>query len=84
MIEYKFEAFQAFQDMVYSIKEDVVRYILRVKVVENRAGEKVITNQGEEESKRQPVRVGRKLGVMNAAPPVEVGKKIQALLWERG
>ncbi|MDD4172074.1 MAG: preprotein translocase subunit SecA, partial [Syntrophomonas sp.] len=31
LVEYKFEAYEAFQSMVYSIKEDVVRYILRVR-----------------------------------------------------
>ncbi|HHW60383.1 MAG TPA: preprotein translocase subunit SecA [Syntrophomonadaceae bacterium] len=74
LIEYKFEAFQAFQDMVYSIKEDVVRYILRVKVVEKPEERKVITNQGGEESKRQPVRVGRKIG-RNERCPCGSGKK---------
>ena len=33
LVEYKFEAYNAFQDMVESIKEDLVRYIFRVRVV---------------------------------------------------
>ena len=33
LVEYRYEAYEAFQAMVYSIKEDVVRFILRVKVV---------------------------------------------------
>jgi preprotein translocase subunit SecA len=48
LIEYKFEAFEAFQAMIYSIKEDVVRHIMRVRVVERPQERKMIVNQGEE------------------------------------
>jgi len=61
LIEYKFEAFEAFQAMIFSIKEDVVRYILRVRVVERPEERKMIVNQGEEAEKK-PVRVGSKIG----------------------
>lgn len=73
LIEYKFEAYQAFQDMVYSIKEDVVRYVLRVKVVEKPAERRMVTNQGDSEPK-QPIRVGKKIG-RNEPCPCGSGKK---------
>lgn len=61
LIEYKFEAFEAFQAMIFSIKEDVVRYVLRVRVVEKLEERKISVNQGEETEKK-PVRVGNKIG----------------------
>ncbi|MGR6837078.1 preprotein translocase subunit SecA [Syntrophomonas erecta] len=73
LVEYKFEAYDAFQSMVYSIKEDVVRYILRVKVVEKPEERKIIVNQGEETEKK-PVRVGKKIG-RNDPCPCGSGKK---------
>lgn len=73
LIEYKFEAFEAFQGMVFSIKEDVVRYILRVKVIEKPEERKMIVNQGEGTEKK-PVRVGDKIG-RNDPCPCGSGKK---------
>ena len=72
LIEYKFEAFEAFQEMVFSIKADVVRYILRVRVVERQQERKMFVNQGEESEKR-PVRV-KKIG-RNEPCPCGSGKK---------
>ncbi|HBQ25179.1 MAG TPA: preprotein translocase subunit SecA, partial [Syntrophomonas sp.] len=54
LVEYKFEAFNAFEAMVYSIKEDVVRYILRVKVVQQPQERQTFVNQGEEEAEKKP------------------------------
>lgn len=73
LVEYKFEAYQAFQEMVYSIKEDVVRYILRVRVVEKPEERKIIENQGEDTVKK-PVKVGKKIG-RNEPCPCGSGKK---------
>ncbi|MGI6413253.1 MAG: preprotein translocase subunit SecA [Syntrophomonadaceae bacterium] len=73
LIEYKFEAFEAFQQMVYSIKEDVVRYILRVKVVKQPEERKIFVNQGEDASPKT-VRVGKKIG-RNDPCPCGSGKK---------
>ena len=73
LIEYKFEAFEAFQAMIYSIKEDVVRYILRVRVVERPEERKMIVNQGEDAEKK-PVKVGDKIG-RNDLCPCGSGKK---------
>jgi len=73
LIEYKFEAFEAFQSMVYSIKEDVVRYILRVRVVQKPEERKTVEGQAEETQKK-PVRTGKKIG-RNDPCPCGSGKK---------
>ncbi|WP_061212729.1 preprotein translocase subunit SecA [Syntrophomonas wolfei] len=73
LIEYKFEAFEAFQMMIESMKEDVVRYIFRVKVVRQPEERKTFENQGEEAEKK-PVRVGKKIG-RNDLCPCGSGKK---------
>jgi preprotein translocase subunit SecA len=73
LIEYKFEAYDAFQSMVYSIKEDVVRYIFRVKVVQQREERKTFENQGGETEKK-PIRVEKKVG-RNDPCPCGSGKK---------
>ena len=59
--------------MIYSIKEDVVRYILRVRVVERPEERKMIVNQSEDAEKK-PVRVGDKIG-RNDLCPCGSGKK---------
>lgn len=73
LIEYKFEAFEAFQAMIFSIKEDVVRYVLRVKVIERPEERKMVMNQGEDVEKK-PVHVGDKVG-RNDTCPCGSGKK---------
>ncbi|MEA4924945.1 MAG: preprotein translocase subunit SecA [Syntrophomonadaceae bacterium] len=73
LVEYKFEAYEAFQAMVFSIKEDVVRFILRVKIVERPEERRMVTNQGEDTVKK-PVHVGEKIG-RNDPCPCGSGKK---------
>ena len=73
LIEYKFEAYEAFQAMVFSIKEDVVRYILRVRVIERPEERKMVMNQGEDAEKK-PIHVGEKTG-RNDPCPCGSGKK---------
>ncbi|MCX5779594.1 MAG: preprotein translocase subunit SecA [Firmicutes bacterium] len=73
LIEYKFEAYEAFQNMIYSIKEDVVRFILRVRIVERLEERKTVTNQSEDVEKK-PVQVGEKTG-RNDPCPCGSGKK---------
>ncbi len=73
LIEYKFEAYEAFQSMVYSIKEDVVRYILRLKVVQNPEERKISTSHSEDTIKK-PVRRDKKVG-RNEPCPCGSGKK---------
>jgi preprotein translocase subunit SecA len=82
LVEYKFEAYEAFQSMVYSIKEDVVRYILRLKVVQNPEERKISTSHNEEKVKKAGAP-----GEENRAQPalsLRQRKKIQTLLWSKG
>ena len=74
LVEYKFEAYNAFEDMVNSIKEDMVRYIFRVRVVAQPEQRAMVENRGEEEKARKPVRVGKKIG-RNDPCPCGSGKK---------
>jgi preprotein translocase subunit SecA len=55
------------------MKEDVVRYILRVRVVQKLEERKMVENQGEEAEKK-PVKVGPKIG-RNDMCPSGSGKK---------
>ncbi len=73
LVEYKFEAYEAFQTMIFSIKEDVVRFILRVRIVERPEERKMVMNQGEDAEKK-PVHVGDKVG-RNDPCPCGSGKK---------
>ncbi|NLW92081.1 MAG: preprotein translocase subunit SecA [Syntrophomonadaceae bacterium] len=73
LIEYKFEAFDAFQSMIHSIKEDLLRYIMRIRVVEQQEERVTFVNQGEEAEKK-PVKVGKKVG-RNEPCPCGSGKK---------
>lgn len=75
LIEYKFEAFEAFQDMIFAIKEDVVRYILRMRVVAKPEERKMVANHGGgEDGVKKPVKVGEKVG-RNDPCPCGSGKK---------
>ncbi len=73
LIEYKFEAFDAFQIMIESIKEDVVRYILRVRIVEKPEERKIIT-AGSPDDIKKPVKAENKIG-RNDPCPCGSGKK---------
>ncbi|MGB9859529.1 MAG: preprotein translocase subunit SecA, partial [Moorellaceae bacterium] len=55
LIEYKFEAYQMFQEMIASIQEDVVRYLYHVRVVvpEERRPRRLVENRYQEEGVRQ-------------------------------
>jgi preprotein translocase subunit SecA len=81
LVEYKFEAYEAFQAMVYSIKEDVVRYILRLKVVQNPEERKISTSHNEEKVKK-PVRREKKIG-RNQPCPCGSGKKYKHCCGQR-
>ncbi|MGE5423082.1 MAG: preprotein translocase subunit SecA [Ignavibacteriales bacterium] len=73
LIEYKFEAFNAFQDMIQSIKEDFVRYLFRVRLVVQ-PQERVMVENHEEDTPRKPVKVDNKVG-RNDLCPCGSGKK---------
>ncbi|MGI9953193.1 preprotein translocase subunit SecA [Moorellaceae bacterium AZ2] len=76
LIEYKFEAYQMFQEMIASIQEEVVRYLYHVRVAlpEERRPRRVIENRYQEEGPRQPVRREQKIG-RNDPCPCGSGKK---------
>jgi len=76
LVEYKFEAYQMFQEMVASIQEEVVRYLYHVKLVvpEERRPRKLIENRYQEEAPRQPFRREQKIG-RNDPCPCGSGKK---------
>lgn len=67
LIEYKFEAYDAFQIMIESIKEDVVRYIMRVRIVQKPEERKIIENSSPDDIKK-PVKVENKVGRNDPCP----------------
>ena len=73
LVEYKFEAFEAFQEMIYSIKEEVVRTIMRVKVVEQ-PKERQMNVAPKDGAVKKPVKAGKKIG-RNDPCPCGSGKK---------
>lgn len=74
LVEYRFEAYEAFQAMIYSIKEDVVRFILRVRVVQKLEEKATVEVQGGGEVEKKPVKTGPKVG-RNDPCPCGSGKK---------
>ncbi len=75
LIEYKFEGYQMFQNMIESIQEDTVRYIFRVNVVEEREEPKnVVENKYVEEGPKKPIRNENQIG-RNDPCPCGSGKK---------
>ncbi|MCL2336690.1 MAG: preprotein translocase subunit SecA [Firmicutes bacterium] len=74
LIEYKFESYQMFQNMVESIQEDVVRYMFRVNVVQAPEQRQTVENKYQEEGAAQPVRKEEKIG-RNSPCPCGSGKK---------
>ncbi len=76
LVEYKFEAYAMFQEMIKSIQEDVVRYLFRVQIAPaaaERRPRRLVENRGEEEERPRPVRV-QHIG-RNAPCPCGSGKK---------
>jgi len=83
LVEYKIEGFQMFQEMVHSVKEDVLHYLYRVtfshaeqKQEVEKQKEEVYYNRGDEaaETKQAPKRVSEKIG-RNDPCPCGSGKK---------
>ncbi|MDI6711163.1 MAG: preprotein translocase subunit SecA [Bacillota bacterium] len=77
LVEYKFESYEMFQNMIAAIQEDVVRYLFRVRVaVQPQERRQVVENRGTgaEEGPRQPVRREKKVG-RNDPCPCGSGKK---------
>lgn len=77
MIEYRFEGYEMFQNMINAIQDDVVRYIFRVDVAQpQQEKRKIVENRYDEEDTKKPVRKGKKLVVMTPAPAT-VAKSIK-------
>ncbi|MHB1041680.1 MAG: preprotein translocase subunit SecA [Eubacteriales bacterium] len=65
LVEYKFEGYEMFQNMIDNIQEDVVRYMFRVNIVrrEDRPKERRLTeNRYAEDRSKQPVKKEQKVG----------------------
>ncbi|OAT80198.1 preprotein translocase subunit SecA [Desulfotomaculum copahuensis] len=76
LIEYKFEGYEMFQNMIAAIQEDVVRYIYRVNIVQapQPRQRQVVENRGDDDGPQQPVRREQKVG-RNDPCPCGSGKK---------
>ncbi len=84
LVEYKFEGYQMFQDMIAGIQEEIVRYVFRARVVQEEARQpsNVVEGRGyeegeagtEEPKKTKPVRRQNKVG-RNQPCPCGSGKK---------
>ncbi|MCL2766118.1 MAG: preprotein translocase subunit SecA [Peptococcaceae bacterium] len=78
LIEYKMEGYDMFQNMVDSIQDDVVRYIYRVKILQQAQVQprKTVENRYQEEGPKRPVRREQKVG-RNDMCPCGSGKKFK-------
>ncbi|SHE66089.1 preprotein translocase subunit SecA [Desulforamulus putei] len=76
LIEYKFEAYEMFNNMIANIQDDVVRYIYRVSLVPAQPREQrvVVENRSADEGPRQPLRKEQQVG-RNDPCPCGSGKK---------
>ena len=85
VIEYKFEAYEMFNNMIASIQEDVVRYIFRVNLVpaQPKAQRVVVENRSGDEGPRQPVRKEQQIG-RNDPCPCGSGKKYKKCCGQGG
>lgn len=79
VVEYKFEGYQMFEEMIKSIQEDSIKFILRSRIDHEHApqrekvAEPIIASHGDEEVKK-PVVKGEKIG-RNDLCPCGSGKK---------
>jgi len=76
LIEYKFESYDMFNNMIEAIKEDIARLIFRVTVVkEQERPRNVVENRyAEEDQERKPIRKEKTIG-RNDPCPCGSGKK---------
>jgi preprotein translocase subunit SecA len=70
LIEYKFEGYEMFQNMIASIQEDAVKYIFRVNLVQEPQPRQMnlVENKYAEEGPKQPVRRQVKVGRNDPCP----------------
>ncbi|MCG8401940.1 MAG: preprotein translocase subunit SecA [Firmicutes bacterium] len=83
LIEYKFESYQMFQNMVDTIQDDVVRYVFRVDVVQAPQQRQTVENKYQEEGPAQPVRREAKVG-RNEPCPCGSSKKYKKCCGQTG
>lgn len=74
LVEYKFEAFDMFHEMIGEIQSDVVRYLMRVNVVEAPKERQNVFENRSEETTKKPVRKESQVG-RNDPCPCGSGKK---------
>ncbi|MDD2498968.1 MAG: SEC-C metal-binding domain-containing protein, partial [Desulfitobacteriaceae bacterium] len=75
LVEYKFEAYNMFNEMIGDIQSEVIRYMMRVNVVEAPQERKnVVENKNAEEGPKKPVRKHKQVG-RNDPCPCGSGKK---------
>ncbi|MFA5880725.1 MAG: preprotein translocase subunit SecA [Eubacteriales bacterium] len=76
LVEYKFEGYEMFQNMISSIQEDVVRYIFRVNIVQEPAHQhqNIVENKYADDVVKQPRKVEKRIG-RNDPCPCNSGKK---------
>ncbi|HOB19492.1 MAG TPA: preprotein translocase subunit SecA [Candidatus Atribacteria bacterium] len=79
VIEYKFEGYEMFEEMIHSIQEEVVRLLYHIRVQQNmpkreRVAEPTEASHGGEAPERKPVVKGAKVG-RNDPCPCGSGKK---------
>lgn len=74
LVEYKFEAYDMFQAMIESIREESVMYLYRIRVVTETQSEPesyldhAVAHHGDEEVEKKPLEVGDKPGRNNLCP----------------
>ena len=75
LVEYKFEGYDMFQNMIDALREDVVRYVFRVNVVQAPQQQRqIVENKYQEDAAKVPVRREAKIG-RNEPCPCGSGKK---------
>lgn len=65
-VEFRFEGMEMFEEMVFNIKEDTIKYLYRVqaekKIERERVAEPTATNHGDSPVKKEPRKVTKKAG----------------------
>ena len=75
LVEYKYEAYDMFQQMIEEIQEEIVRYVYNVNIVERpRERQDLVENRGEEEEQKKTPVHSNKIG-RNEPCPCGSGKK---------
>ena len=89
LIEYKFEAYDMFENMIANIQEDIVRYMFRVNILSQQQPhandhlQHAKAHHGDEEEQQQPV-VNKDATGRNEMCPCGSGKKFKKCCGSRG